>query len=302
MTDTPFRSGFVAVLGRPNVGKSTLVNRLVGTAISIATAKPQTTRTRVLGIVHGPDWQAVLIDTPGVHEPRDPFNARMVRYASGAVHEADLLLMLVEAFERGRSEPGPQDRLVFELVRASGAPAFLVINKIDQAGPERVLPTIESYRRSGRFTEIVPVSALEGKGVERLKTLIAGQLKEGPPYFEPDQRSAQSVETLAAELVRQAVFHRTEQEIPYSTAVRLTGMEDRGGLTHIAATIYVERDSQKGIVIGRKGAMLKAIGREARLSIEKLLGNRVFLELGVAVLKDWSRDPRALEELGYPEE
>jgi GTP-binding protein Era len=302
LADTPFRSGFVAVLGRPNVGKSTLVNRLVGAAVSIATAKPQTTRTRVLGIVHGADWQAVLIDTPGVHEPRDPLNARMVRYASGAVHEADLLLMLVEAFEPGRNEPGPQDRLVYELVRASAAPAFLVINKIDQAGPERVLPTIESYRRSGRFTEIVPVSALEGKGVERLRDLIAGQLKEGPAFFETDQRSGQSIETLVAELVRQAVWERTEQEIPYSTAVRVKAMEDRGGLTHIDATVFVERDSQKGIVIGRKGAMLKSIGRGARLRIEKLLGNRVFLNLTVRVLKDWSRDPRALEELGYPEE
>jgi GTP-binding protein Era len=302
LTEAPFRSGFVAVLGRPNVGKSTLVNTLVGAPVSIATPKPQTTRTRVLGIVHGESWQAVLIDTPGVHEPRDPLNRRMVRYAAGAVHEADLLLMIVEPLETGRNEPGPQDRLVLEMVSAATAPAFLVINKIDLAGPERVLPTIDWYRQSGRFAEIVPVSALEGKGVETLKSLIASRLPEGPPYFEPGQRSGQGLDTVLAELVRQAVFHRTEREVPYSTAVRVSRVQEEERLVRVEATVYVERQSQKGIVIGRKGAMLKSIGAEARRRMEALFGRRVFLELTVAVLKDWSRDPRALDELGYPEE
>jgi GTP-binding protein Era len=302
LSDSPFRSGFVCILGRPNVGKSTLVNRLVGAEVTIATPKPQTTRTRVLGVLHGEGWQAVLVDTPGVHEARDPLNARMVGYAAAALNEADLVLMIVEPFGAGQREPGRLDRRVQEMVDGAATPALLLINKIDLADESRVLPTIDWYRRTGRFAEIVPVSALKGKGMETLQKLIAARLPEGPPYFELDQRSDQSGAALAAELVRKALFQRTGQEIPYSSAVRLERMEEQDGLLHIHATIFVERDSQKGIVIGKGGAMLRAIGQDARRRIEALFGKRVYLQLHVAVLKDWSRDPRALGELGYPEE
>jgi GTP-binding protein Era len=302
LSEAPFRSGFVCVLGRPNVGKSTLVNRLVGAEVSIVTPKPQTTRNRVLGVVHGEAWQAVLMDTPGVHEARDPLNARMVRYALAALNEADLVLMVVEPLAEGRSEPVRLDRLVLARVTGCQTPAFLIVNKIDLADERRVLPTIAWFHRTGRFSEIVPLSALKGKGVDTLRRLIPPRLPEGPRYFEPDQISDQGEARLTAELVRQVLFQRTQQEVPYSSAVQVERMEERDRLLRIHATILVERDSQKGIVIGRKGAMLQAIGRQARQRIEALFGTRVFLGLRVAVLKDWSRNPRHLAELGYPEE
>jgi len=300
-SDAPFRSGFVGVLGRPNVGKSTLVNALVGHEISIATSKPQTTRARVLGVVHGEHWQAVLVDTPGVHEARDPLNARMVRAAEAALREADLALMIVEPLAEGQRSPGKLDRRVLEMVTKTETPAFLVVNKIDLADARRVAPTLDWYGRTDRFAEIVPISALKGKGVETLRRLIAGRLPEGPPYFERDQASDQSGPMLAGELVRQALFRRTEQEIPYACAVRVEEMEERNGMLHVAAAILVERESQKGIVIGKQGAMLKTIGREARLRIEAVFGLRAHLALRVAVLEDWSRDPRHLDALGYPD-
>lgn len=302
MSDPPFRSGFVCIIGRPNVGKSTLVNRLVGAEISIVTPKPQTTRVRVLGVLHGENWQAVLMDTPGVHEARDPLNSRMVRYATAALNEADLALMIVEPLGENQREPGRLDRLVLEMIGGTEKPVFLIVNKIDLADERRVLPTLDWYRRAGRFSEIVPLSALKGKGVETLPRLIPRHLPAGPPYFEPGQISDQSEIVLAAELVRQALFQRMEEEIPYSSAVRLESIEEADGLHRIHATILVERESQKGMVIGKKGAMLGAIGRDARRRLEALFGTRVFLKLHVTVLKDWSRNPRHLSELGYPEQ
>ncbi|MBI4082849.1 MAG: GTPase Era [Candidatus Lambdaproteobacteria bacterium] len=298
----PLRSGFVSLVGRPNVGKSTLVNRLVGRAISITDRKPQTTRNRILGVRHGPGYQLVLVDTPGIHAPTKPLNRRMVAYALAALQDAEVVLMVIEPVARAPFEPHPEDARVLEVVRKAGRPAFLVINKIDRAGAAEVLATIRGYAEERAFAEIVPVSALTGQGVERLAELVIARLPEGPPYFEPDQVTDQSEPMVIAELIRQEVFRRTEQELPYATAVRIEAIRERPQLLMIEARILCERESQKGILIGRGGRMLKAIGQHARRRIEALLGTSVYLELRVAVLKDWSSDPRRLTELGYPEE
>ncbi len=309
MSATPFRSGFVCVAGRPNVGKSTLVNRLVGQSITITSPKPQTTRTRVLGVLRGEGWQAVLVDTPGIHAARDPLNVRLVRYAVTALSDADLVLMLVEPLHAGRgqskagpNEPREDDLRVLEHVRKAKVPAFLLVNKVDTASEAAVLETLKRYGAMGRFEELVPISALTGRNLERLKALIAARLPEGPAYFEPDQVTDQPQSHLLGELVRQEVFRRLQQEVPYSTAVRIEQVERKGKLHVIHARILVERESQKGILIGKGGRMLKSIGQQARRRMEGLLGTRVFLELTVAVLADWSRNPRHLAELGYPEE
>lgn len=309
MTAPAYRSGFVCVAGRPNVGKSTLVNRLVGSHISITSPKPQTTRSRILGVVRGEAWQAVLVDTPGIHQGRDPLNIRLVRYALAALADADLILMLVEPLQEGRGrstlgagEPREDDLRVLEHVRKAGVPAILVVNKVDLATEAAVLETLERYGKMGRFEELVPISALTGRNLKRLEGLIAARLPEGPPYFDPGQVTDQPQAHVLGELVRQEVFRRLQQEVPYSTAVRVEHVEAKGKLHIVTARILVERESQKGILIGKGGRMLKAIGQQARRRMEGLLGTRVYLDLTVAVLQDWSRNPRQLAELGYPEE
>ncbi len=296
-----FRSGFVCLVGRPNVGKSTLVNRLVGRPVSITSPKPQTTRNRVLGVCTGADWQAVLVDTPGIHQARDPLNRRLVAYALAALRDADLALVLTEPFAPPFAEPGPEDQLVLQRVRESRVKALLVLNKVDAAPEGAVLETLRAYGALGGFEELVPLSAVTGRGVQRLVDLLPRYLAEGPRYFEQDQWTDQSEAHLLGELVRQEVFHRTEQEIPYSTAVQVQHMEDKVGVRVIHARIVVERDSQKGILIGKGGRMLRGIGQAARRRMETLLGTRVYLDLQVEVLADWSRDARRLAELGYPE-
>jgi GTP-binding protein Era len=328
MSAAPFRSGFVCVAGRPNVGKSTLVNRLAGQSVTITSPKPQTTRTRVLGVTRGGGdasggpWQAVLVDTPGIHQARDPLNVRLVKYALSALADADLVLMMVEPLRTGPGHPDAvpreDDLGVLEHVRRAKAPVFLLVNKVDSASEAQVLETLRVYgsldhpsrgaagaKRSGAvgpFAEVVPISALTGRNVERLKSLIATRLPEGPPYFEPGQVTDQPQALLLGELVRQEAFRKLEQELPYSIAVRVEHVEAKKNLHVVTARILVERESQKGIVIGKGGRMLKQIGQHARRRMEGLLGTRVFLELDVAVLADWSRDPRRLTELGYPEE
>ncbi len=292
-----YRSGFVCLVGRPNVGKSTLINRLVGRTVAITADKPQTTRNRILGVKHGPDWQIVFVDTPGIHVASLALNRRMVATATQALREADLVLMLVEP----GAEPTAEDRLVLEQVRAAGRPALLVLNKVDIAPEEAVLATLRAYGALGAFAELVPISARTGRNVERLERLVLERLPPGPPYFPPDQRTDQSEPALIAELVRQEVIRRTHQELPYKTAVRVERMEETPRRLVIVASIFVERDSQKGIVIGKGGRMLKAIGTAARKLIERLLGQPVYLELEVRVLERWSEDPRHLDALGYPE-
>ena len=298
----PFRSGFICLVGRPNVGKSTLVNRLAGRPVSITSPKPQTTRNRVLGVCSGADWQAVLVDTPGIHQARDPLNRRLVAYALAALRDADLALVLAEPFSARFTEPGPEDLLVLQRVRESGVKALLVLNKIDAAPEAAVLETLRAYGALGLFEELLPLSAVTGRGVQRLVDLLPRYLPEGPRYFEEDQWTDQTEAHLLGELVRQEIFHRTEQEVPYGTAVQVQHMEEKEAVRVVYARIVVERDSQKGILIGKGGRMLRGIGQAARRRMETLLGKRVYLDLQVEVLPDWSRDARRLAELGYPEE
>ena len=299
---TPFRSGFACIVGRPNVGKSTLLNALVGQPISITARKPQTTRNRILGVKHGTGYQAVLLDTPGIHEAGDLLNRRMVGYAAAALAEADLVLMMVEPFPPGYTAPGPQDATVLERTGGVATPALLLINKIDLAAEAQVPATIQWYAGRNRFAEIVPLSALKRHGVELLEELLPAHLPAGPAYFEPGQVTDQPESVMAAEIVRQAVIRRTGQEIPYSVAVRVEHMEEIDGTLNIGAKLYVERNSQKGILIGKQGKTLGAIGKASRLRIESLLGTKVYLDLHVKVLKNWSASPRRLDQLGYPEQ
>lgn len=295
--DTEYRSGIVCIVGRPNVGKSTLLNRLVGRQVSITADKPQTTRNRIMGIRHGEAHQVVYVDTPGIHRPFSPLNERMVRYATQALDETDLVLMVAEA----GAAPGPEEALVLERVQAARAPRLLVLNKTDLASEAQVLASLERFGQAADFAGLVPVCAKQGRGVERLEALIVSRLEPGPPYFEAHQSTDQSEGALVGELVRQEVFRRTHQEVPYQTAVAVERIAEEAGRLVIDASIVVGRKSQKGILIGKGGAMLKTIGSAARKRIEGLLGTRVHLALHVRVLPGWSENPRLLSELGYPE-
>ena len=297
MSDTPFRSGFVAIVGRPNVGKSTLLNRILGEKIVITSDKPQTTRNRIQGIHTLSDAQIIFIDTPGIHRAHSRLNRYMVEVALSSVKEVDLILFLVEA----NREPGEQEREIASLLAGGTVPAMLVLNKIDLVDRGTLLERMAAYQGLAPFREVVPVSAERGEGVEGLVELVRAALPEGPVYFPEDILTDLPERFIAAEIIREKVFRLTRDEIPYATAVavdRFTERED-GGLVSIAATITVERDSQKGIVIGKKGSMLKRIGTEARTEIEHLLNTKVFLELFVRVRKDWSDNPTMLKELGY---
>jgi GTP-binding protein Era len=296
MTDTPFRSGFVAIIGRPNVGKSTLLNRILGEKIVITSDKPQTTRNRVRGILNIPGSQVVFIDTPGIHEARSRFNRFMVEEALSSARGCDVVLLLVDAV----TFSGGGDSLLLEVLAGIEAPVILVINKIDLVSKESLLKGIADHAKLHPFREIVPVSAITGDGVEILPSLVAGLLPEGEPFFPDDILTDLPERFIAAEMIREKVFRLTRDEIPYSTAVTVESFKEReDGLISIIAAINVERDSQKGIIIGRKGAMLKKIGTLARGEIEKLLNTRVYLELHVKVSRDWRENTRMLKELGY---
>ena len=293
------KTGTVTLVGRPNVGKSTLLNALLGEKIAIVSDKPQTTRSRILGVVHRPGAQIVLLDTPGIHTPRHELNKRMVRTAMEATEEADLLYVMVEA----TGPPQAGDRAVFRHVReqltAAPRPVFLLINKVDVVNKARVLPLIADYSRLMEWTEIVPISALEGDNVDRLVELTIKFLPEGEAPFGEETLTDQPMRALAAELIREKLFLKTQQEVPYAAAVEIDDFKEEGKLARIAATIFVEKDSQKGIVVGKGGALLKAVGTEARLEMERLFGMKVFLQLWVKVRAGWREDERALKELGY---
>jgi GTP-binding protein Era len=292
-----FRSGFIAIVGRPNVGKSTLLNCLLGEKVSIISDKPQTTRNRIRGIVTLPSAQLVFIDTPGIHKPIHRMNELMVKSALGTYGEVDVILLLVEATDR----PGGGDRFIIESLAGVKTPVFLLINKVDLVEKERLLPLIAEYSGLYPFAEIVPVSALEGD-LGGLVAAIVKRLPAGPRYFPDDQLTDQPERFVVAELIREKVFELTKDEIPYSSAVVIEEMKEEPELTRVHATIYVDRDSQKGIVIGKNGAMLKEIGTRARLDAEKLLGVKVFLQLWVKVKKDWREDDRMLRNIGIIEE
>ncbi|MDA8160799.1 MAG: GTPase Era [Desulfobacteraceae bacterium] len=288
------RSGLVAVAGPPNAGKSTLLNNLLGQKISIVSPKPQTTRNRVLGVLNGPGYQLVLLDTPGLHGGTIALNAEMRRVALETLAEADLVLFLLDATA---PPPKPGGELA-EYLAGIKTPVLLGLNKIDLLRREKLLPLIAACQNLREFTAVVPLSARSGDGLPALLDEITRLLPEGPRYFPDDIPTDVTVRSLAAEIIREKVFLLTGQEVPYSTAVVIDRFEEGERLTTIDATIVIERDSQKAIVIGKKGAKLKEIGTAARLDIETMLDARVLLKIWVKVVKNWSRDPRLVRELG----
>ena len=308
-----FRSGFVAVVGRPNVGKSTLVNRLVGQKVSIVSDKPQTTRNRILAVVNlpagaevrssagsnggspsRPASQIVLLDTPGIHKPMHRMNERMVDVAVQSLGRVDLALWLVDV-----TEPyGPGDRYVKSVLQRSGKPVILGINKIDAVEKPRILPVIEQYRHLLDFAEVIPLSALKGQQVDLLADRLVAHLPEGAPLYPEDFLTDQPERFFVAEMVREQILRMTRDEIPYAAGVVIDSFQEGGPVVRIEATVYVERDSQKRIVIGKGGAMLKAIGTEARKQIEDFLAARVYLGLFVKVREGWREDGPILESMG----
>jgi GTP-binding protein Era len=293
----PFRSGFISILGRPNVGKSTLLNRLIGDKIAIVSKKPQTTRSRILGIKNVEGGQLILIDTPGLHEGRSELNRRMVQTAIGSGQEADLLLFMIEA----QAPLVEKDRQMIKSLRGSKGISFLAINKIDLVKKEALLPLIDQYQTLRSFEEIVLISAITGEGIDILLNELLNHLPEGPPYYPEDMVTDQTELFLVSEIIRENVIQQSYQEIPYSTAVTLEEFKEHPGrnLVVIKGTIHVERDSQKKILIGKGGQKLKGIGEAARKEIEARLGVRVFLELWINVKKNWTQDPLAMNQLGY---
>lgn len=291
----PYRSGFVALVGRPNVGKSTLLNRILGEKIAIISDKPQTTRTRILGVKHLPGAQVVFLDTPGIHKPKFELNKRMVDVALHVLDEVDLAFFMVEATE----PPGPGDRFVLERLKERDVPVVLVINKVDLVKKLRLLPLIDEYSRMHPFAEIVPVSAKTGDGVEHLLELALARMPEGPAYFAEDVVTDQPMRVLAAEIIREKLLQKTRDELPFAVAVFIDSFKEEGRMARISATIYVEKDSQKAIVIGKHGEILKTVGTHARIDMENLFGMKVFLELWVKVKESWRQDERMLVELGY---
>jgi GTPase len=291
----PFRSGFVAILGRPNVGKSTFVNRLVGQKVSIVTSKPQTTRTRVLGIVNRPGAQIVLIDTPGMHRDGTALGRQMSGEIAQALEGIDLLVVMIDAQRRVT----PEDRQVFERARQFKGPVLLLLNKVDQTAKPVLLPLMENCAKEGEFAEMIPISALTGDGVKTVLEQITKYLPEGEPHFPEDQFTDQPERFLAAEIVREKIMAATRQEVPHAVAVRIEEYEEKPGLVRISAVIQVERESQKGIVIGRGGAQLKEAGTEARKELEQLLGVKIYLTMRVIVAEDWREDPRRVQELDW---
>jgi GTP-binding protein Era len=313
------RSGFVTILGRPNAGKSTLLNQLAGSKLAIVSAKPQTTRAAITGVVtidagypfaqellrrspelrerpsSEPLAQIIFLDTPGIQDPRTRLDTQMMEEVRGGLADRDLLLFLADASEH----VGARDEAALDWVRRAGAPSFLVLNKIDRIPKLQVLPIMDRYRKLHEFREIVPVSALTGENLPVLVERIVAALPEGPLYFPPDQITEQPMRFLAGEIVREKVIQQTRKELPYACAVVVREFEERAALVHITADIIVEREGQKAIIIGAGGEMLKRIGTRARQELEAILNQKVFLELHVRVREGWREDPRFLDDLHW---
>ncbi|MBW2636857.1 MAG: GTPase Era [Deltaproteobacteria bacterium] len=292
-----FKSGFIGIIGKPNVGKSTLLNKIIGEKLAITTHKPQTTRNRITGIKNTEDGQFIFLDTPGIHRAKTPLNRSMVKEAVNTFADVEILLLIMEAHRSLTAD----DDFIFRYLEGIDIPVILIINKIDLIEKELLLPLIEKLRHIYPFSEIVPLSALKGFNVDTLMDTLWGMLSEGPRYFPDDMITDSSERFLAAEIIREKIMLLTHQEIPYSTAVVIDSFkeDERRNLIKMQATINVEKKSQKGILIGKRGAMLKQIGTRARLEMEKFFGTRVFLELFVRVTRDWTRDSQMLEEFGY---
>ncbi|PFJ16747.1 GTPase Era [Bacillus cereus] len=299
MNRTGYKSGFVSIIGRPNVGKSTFLNRIIGQKIAIMSDKPQTTRNKIQGVYTENDSQVVFIDTPGIHKPKHKLGDFMVKMAQTTLKEVDIILFMVNAVEGfGRGE-----EFIIEKLKETKQPVFLVINKIDQVHPEQLLELIDQYRKLHDFAEIVPISALDGNNVEALISTIKNYLPEGPQYYPDNQVTDHPERFIIAELIREKVLHLTREEVPHSVAVVIDAIQKReGGAVYVNATIVVERPSQKGIIIGKQGKMLKEVGKRARIDIEALLGSKVFLEVWVKVQKDWRNKMSQLRDLGFRED
>lgn len=292
-----FRSGFVAILGAPNAGKSTLLNRILGQKISITSKKPQTTRNRILGVAHGSKAQMIFLDTPGIHRAKTPLNVRIVDAALATLSEADLVLLVVDA----QTPDEGSETLLIDKLAQHNTPVVLALNKIDQVRRPDLLKQIEQWSVRFPFSAVVPLSAKSGEQVDLLQRAMEANLPSGPPFFPPESVTDLPMRFIAAEMIREKVFRLTGQEIPYAVAVTIDVFkeEKQGALIRIHATIHVERASQKGIVIGKQGAKLKQIGEAARKEIEAMLETRVFLKLFVRVQKNWTKDTKALRKFGY---
>jgi len=295
-----FKSGFVGIVGKPNAGKSTLMNFVVGEKIAITTRKPQTTRNRIMGIRNTEAGQLIFLDTPGIHSAKTPLNRQMVSAAMSVFSDVNMLLLLIDA----GTHIGEDDNLILKSLKNTDLPVVLVINKIDLISREKQLVLIDNCRNIHTFKEIVPVCALKGFNVDRLLDVIWNILPEGPQYFPDDMITDRSERFIAAEIIRGKITILTHKEVPYSTAVMIESFKEDAtkGLTHIQAVVNVEKDSQKGIIIGKRGGMLKKIGTAARLELERFFDTRIYLELFVRVQKDWAQNPRMLGEFGYMNE
>lgn len=290
-----FKSGFVALVGRPNVGKSTLMNYLVGQKVAITSNKPQTTRNRISGIYTSDDMQVVFVDTPGIFKPHSKLDDYMDKASLSSLNDVDLVLFMVEP-----EEPGKGDQFIAEQLKNVKVPVFLVINKIDEVHPDQLLPVIDAYRKLGNFAEFLPISATQGNGVSDLLNAIHKDLPAGPQYYDSEEITDRPEYFVVAELIREQILRLTSQEVPHATAVAVDQMNQRvNGKLQIEATIYVERDGQKGIIIGKGGKMLKQIGIASRKQIEDLLGEKVNLRLWVKVQHNWRSDPSFLKQIGY---
>ncbi|MDX8359551.1 GTPase Era [Cytobacillus sp. IB215316] len=300
MNTTKYHSGFVSIIGRPNVGKSTFLNHVIGQKIAIMSDKPQTTRNKIQGVYTEDHSQIIFIDTPGIHKPKHKLGDFMMKVAQDTLREVDIVLFMVNAVEG----IGRGDEYIIERLQAVNTPVFLVVNKIDEIHPDDLLPLIKQYETKYAFKEIVPISALQGSNVETLLDQIKKYLPEGPQYYPEDQVTDHPERFIIAELIREKALHLTREEIPHSIAVVIDGIQRRenNNAIYISATIIVERSSQKGIVIGKQGKMLKEIGKRARHDIETLLGTKVFLELWVKVQKDWRNKLTHIRDFGFNEE
>ncbi|MEJ8548006.1 GTPase Era [Brevibacillus borstelensis] len=296
-TKSSFKSGFVSIVGRPNVGKSTLLNHIVGQKIAIMSNKPQTTRNKITAVYTTEEGQIIFLDTPGIHKPKSKLGDYMVSVAENTLNEVDLVLFVIDAAEKR----GAGDEYIIDRLKQVKTPVFLVINKIDKVHPEALLPIIDEYRQLYDFKAIIPISAMEGNNTSSLVQAIFDEMEEGPMFYPADQVTDHPERFVMAELIREKVLHLTREEIPHSIAVTIEEVKrgENGKTLYIYAAIYVERDSQKGILIGEKGKMLKEIGKRARMDIERLMGDKVFLELWIKVKKDWRNQERMLRNFGF---
>ncbi|WP_010097036.1 GTPase Era [Ornithinibacillus scapharcae] len=294
--DTNYKSGFIAIIGRPNVGKSTFMNKVIGQKIAIMSDKPQTTRNKIQGVLTQNDAQFIFIDTPGIHKPKHRLGDFMVKIAENTLNEVDAVLFMINADEGY----GRGDQFIIDRLERVKSPVFLVVNKIDLVHPDKLLPLIEFYKDKYDFEEIIPISALQGNNVNRLLDVLKEHLPEGPQFYPADQVTDHPERFIISELIREKVLHLTREEIPHSIAVVIENIEKReSNAIFIQAVIVTERKSQKGILIGKQGSMLKNIGKDARKDIESLLGSKVYLELWVKVQKDWRNKQSQLYEYGF---